>query len=774
MCTCQWFDGVDIILIMASRKSPLFDTATTVGKIMSFLGIAALCGLLSAGLIFPLAATGGAAASAGSQLLDEVPAELDEEALSTPSHMYANDGETLIATFYAENRIPVEYDEISQHMLDAIIAIEDERFYEHGGVDAQGVARAAVNNFTSEGQQGASTLTMQYVNNVLNNAITVRGDGNILAAGIQEKTYADKLREMKLAVQVEQEMTKDEILVAYLNIVMLGGVNYGVEAAAQYYWGVSAAELNIQQAATLAGIVQAPNSYRPDLAPELAESRRNTVLYNMYDQGFITEAEYEDAREADLAESLLPAEEMDNERGCIAARESFQYFCDYAQRDFLMSEAFGETEDDRGELLARGGLRIVTTIDPAVQEVAYDEVWSHRPQGQGAAASLLTTDPRTGEILAMAQSTDYALPGEDDDGPWDETSLNINVAESHNGGSGFESGSALKPFVSAAWIEEGGSMDDRVDASETEYDSGDWWEASCVDGGRIRLGADDEEDGVWRIFNVNDSHNREMTVDWGLMRSINTATVAMAYDMDLCAITDVTDRLGIRAWVGPGQTEGLDPRNPSFVMGSANIAPIVMNHAYAAFANDGTTCEPRSILSVTDASGNEYDVPESDCEELVDPDVIAQVNDSMINIAEQSLYVSQVDGSAPFPMAGKTGTHQSAAAMSFQGYTEGLMTSAYVARVDDNHSMWPDGVVSDRPGHGNLNEDQYAGDVAFPLWYDYMREVAPSFDTGDFREADDSPFDERRSGYGGRYSESELGSGGGSSNNSDDDDDDDD
>lgn len=124
---------------MASRKSPLFDTATTVGKIMSFLGVSALCGLLAAGLIFPLAATGGAAAAAGSDILDELPTELHEEPLSTPSRIYANDGETELATFYAENRDPVEIDEISQEMQDAMVAIEDERFYEHGGVDTRGV-----------------------------------------------------------------------------------------------------------------------------------------------------------------------------------------------------------------------------------------------------------------------------------------------------------------------------------------------------------------------------------------------------------------------------------------------------------------------------------------------------------------------------------------------------------------------------------------------------------------------------------------------------------
>ncbi len=235
---------------------------------MSFLGVSALCGILAAGLIFPLAATGGAAAAAGSDILDEIPAELEEAPLSTPSVMLDSEGNQ-IAEFYEENREPVALDEVSQTMQDAILAIEDERFYEHGGVDARGVGRAMAHNLTRPTQQGASTITQQYVNNVLNNAVTITGEGQYTISGINEKTYGDKLREMKLAVAVEQEMTKEEILEGYLNIVLLGGRNYGVEAAAQSYWGIPASELNVAQSAVLAGMVQSPTptTRAPTLTP---------------------------------------------------------------------------------------------------------------------------------------------------------------------------------------------------------------------------------------------------------------------------------------------------------------------------------------------------------------------------------------------------------------------------------------------------------------------------------------------------------------------------
>ncbi|GFZ86250.1 transglycosylase domain-containing protein [Nesterenkonia alkaliphila] len=750
---------------MATAKSSLFDTATTVGKIMSFLGISALCGLLAAGLLFPMAATGGAAASAGHNILHEVPVELQEEPLSTPSHMYARDGETWIATFYVENRVPVPLEDISQEMQDAIVAIEDERFFQHGGVDAQGVARAAVNNIMSSNTQGASTLTMQYVNNILNNAMVVRGEAdNILAAGIQEKTYADKLREMKLAVQLEQEMTKEEILEGYLNIVMLGGVNYGVEAAAQYYFGVPASELDVQQAATLAGIVQAPNHYRPDRNVAAAENRRNQVLGNMHRHGFISEEEYQEARDTDLAETLLPEDEMNNERGCVAA-EFAHYFCDYATQEIMQNEAFGDTPEERAELLHRGGLRITTTLDPELQEHAENTVEQHRPSGTRAAAVLNSLDPETGDILTMAQSTNY---NPDDAGDWDDISLNLNAGTSHNGGEGFQGGSILKPFVAAAWVEEGNSMDDRVAADTTEYPYGEEWEASCMPGGSFTLLGPEGES--WDVWNVMDDTEREMSVDWGLYYSINTATIATAHAMDLCAFTDLTDRLGIE-----GQTEDrplgpLHPDTPSVTLGTASITPMVVNRAYAAFANDGTICTPRALLEVTDAHGNSYEVPEPDCEEVVDPDVVAQVNDTLINIAEQNQYVQQRDGSAPFPMAGKTGTHQSVSVMSFVGYTEGISTSAYITRIYDDGCMWPEGAIEGVPCHGNIPES-YAGDVAFPFWYDYMRQAAPTRDTGDFATSPNSPFDERRSSWSGRYNPSELGSGGGSNSNDENDDD---
>ncbi|WP_255546515.1 MULTISPECIES: transglycosylase domain-containing protein [unclassified Nesterenkonia] len=704
---------------MASRKSPLFDTATTVGKIMSFLGVSALCGLLAAGLIFPLAASGGAAAAAGTDILEDIPAELAEEPLSVPSHIYASDG-TELATFYAENRQPVALEDISQEMIDAIIAIEDERFYEHGGVDPRGLSRALVHNATSDSQQGASTITQQYVNNMLINAVVITGEGRLTISGTGEKTYADKLREMKLAVAVEQEMTKDEILAGYLNIVLLGGRTYGVEAAAQYYWGIPASELNVAQAAVLAGMVQSPNGYNPEVNPEASQARRDIVLGSMLDEEVITQEEYDEA-----VGSGLGLEINREEVGCVSATMA-PYFCDYVRREILASDTFGPDEAAREELLDRGGLRITTTLDPDAQTAAQDQVEAAVPvtDESEAAATLTSVEPGTGNILSMAQNRVF----DPDTTQQGRTTLNYNVGADAGGGGGFQAGSSLKPFVVAAWIEEGGETDDVVDASVDEWADTERWEASCLERGYTTA------DNVWDVSNVEDNSNRRMTIDYGVYFSVNTATLATSTEMDLCAITDVTDRLGVRT-ARDGQ--GLDPSNPSFVLGPDGVSPLTQAAAYAAFADDGNYCEPRAILEVTDTHGNEYDVPEANCEQVIDEDVVAQVNDTTINIAEGTVAA----GDPPFPMAGKTGTNDFASSTWFVGYSSGVSTASWIG----NTERVLDGYNKNRvPVNGQRYDEFFGSTLAAPMWLEYMTAVGDDYDTSDFREADDSPYEDRR------------------------------
>ncbi|QCU77335.1 penicillin-binding protein [Citricoccus sp. SGAir0253] len=700
---------------MAKRTSPFFDTATTLGKIVAFLGVSALCGVLAAGLLLPAAAMGGATATAGGDMLEQLPAELKEEPLSVPSRILDKDG-TVLATFYAENRVPVTLDKISKNMQDAIIAIEDERFYQHGGVDARGLTRALVNNATSSSTQGASTITQQYVNNVLVNAQYLNNERTTISG---TKNVADKLREMKLAVAVEKEMSKDEILEGYLNIVLFSGRVYGVEAASRYFFDKAAADLTIPESAMLAGMVQSPNGYNPVNNPEGATQRRNTVLAAMLRTGKITQAQHDEAVATDLGLDVTPLAS-----GCMSAAYG-NYFCDYVQRAVLDNEAFGPDVESRQRLLDRGGLQIRTTLDSTLQKQAEKTVLEHVPndESDGVGASLVTVEPGTGNVRAMAQNTRYdTAEGQG------QTTLNFNVDKPMGGGNGFQAGSTLKPFVFLTWIESGHSMVDTLDAKNNKYPQWTEFKASCEEDGDVHI---PDENG-WTVRNAIRDMTKPMRADYGLYWSINTATVAATYLMDLCAITDMTNRVGIhRADNG----NGIDPGQPSFVLGSEEVSPMTMASAYATLADDGNYCEPRVLAEVTDTRGNSYQVPPVACEKVADTQQVAELNNTLKAIASE-----RIAKDIPFPIAGKTGTNNTSSSTWFIGSTTGLTTASWVGNYKGLGSL------EGRTIGGVEFEDVWGSIIAGPMWADYMGTVAGRYETAEFTPFDGPESDPRTEG----------------------------
>ncbi len=271
---------------MATGKNPLFDTATTLGKILLFLGVSAICGVLVAGLLVPAAAVTGSSASGSIKFFDTLPAELQVDPPSQSTSILASDG-SVIANLYAENRTRVSLDQMSPYVKDAVIAIEDSRFYEHGGVDTTGIMRALVS--TARGnQQGASTITQQYVNNVINSSLEAEGKSDQVLLNGVNKGVGDKLREMKLAIALEKKFTKEQILEGYLNIVFFNRDAYGIEAASKFFFSTTAKDLTLPQAALLAGLVNSPSFFDPINNPENAKARRDLVLESMLTQGKIT------------------------------------------------------------------------------------------------------------------------------------------------------------------------------------------------------------------------------------------------------------------------------------------------------------------------------------------------------------------------------------------------------------------------------------------------------------------------------------------------------
>ncbi|HEX4655725.1 MAG TPA: transglycosylase domain-containing protein, partial [Mycobacteriales bacterium] len=363
--------------------------------------ISVVAGLLLGGMLLPIVGGVGLLARTGANDFERLPSELDISAPPQVSRILAADGSTL-ATFYFQDRIIVSLDQVPEVMQKAIIAVEDVRFYEHHGIDIKGAFRALLHNGSSGSvQQGGSTLTQQYVKNVLIEKAQASGDKAAVAAAHSD-TLARKAREARYALALEQKYSKAQILAGYLNIAYFGDGAYGVGTAAKHYFGQSVGKLTLSQAALLAGLVQSPEVYDPALHPAAALARRNVVLGQMLKYHFIDETQYERATGRRI---VLHVHRQGN--GCEAS--SAPYFCDYVQHVIETSKAFGATEEDRIKLLLRGGLTIHTTLDPEVQQAADAAVrdYVHPREPAGVAGAEAVVQPGTGKVLAISVSRPY-------------------------------------------------------------------------------------------------------------------------------------------------------------------------------------------------------------------------------------------------------------------------------------------------------------------------------------------------------------------------------
>ena len=371
------------------------DDSGVVTQLAMLLVVSLVAGVLAAGLALPVVGAAGAVARNSAQSFDTLPSDLQTPPLPQTSVILAADG-SVIARIYSENRIVVPLKSIAPVMQHAVVAIEDSRFYEHGGVDIHGALRALAANLQSGSvQEGASTLTMQYVRNVL--VVSAQTDAERAAA--RAVNTGRKLREMRLAIGLETKWTKAQILEGYLNIAYFGAGAYGAEAAARRYFSTSAAKLTLSEAATLAGIVQQPVAFDPLLDPAAAQQRRDVVLDRMLQLGDITQAERDAAAAIPMAQMLKPRQVAN---GCTTSGAPF--FCDYVMHVLLNDPAFGKTADDRKALIDQGGLTIRTTLDTKAQSAAQASIEKYIPYNDpsGKAAALAMVEPGTGNIMAMA------------------------------------------------------------------------------------------------------------------------------------------------------------------------------------------------------------------------------------------------------------------------------------------------------------------------------------------------------------------------------------
>ena len=693
------------------------NVAQLVSLFLAFLMVAGVAGVLSAGFMMPMVAALGATTQAGVDTFEELPTDLGDLTLSERSVIQYSDGSRM-ATFYTQDRIVVPLDKIDEDVQNAVIATEDKRFYEHGAIDPEGMFRALIQNLTnSSGLQGASTLTQQYVKNILLEQAVVADDPEAQIAA-NEQTIGRKLREAKLAIALEQNYSKDQILEGYLNVAQFGPSQYGIEAAARYFFSRSASKLNAGQAALLAGITRSPASYNPIINPENAKERRNTVLSLMLNQDYITQEQFDKYSKIEI-EDMLDVQQLPPT--CATAKKS-AYFCDYVVNTILNSPEFGETRTDRYQLLMRGGLTIRTTVDKSVQSEAYAALTDAVPvdDSSGVSNAISTVEPGTGRILAMVQNTPFG-DGDQKGDAERTTKVNYNTDGDYGGSQGFQTGSTFKAFVLAAWLEAGHSLYDVVNGSP-----GQMFPRSSWDYGGCDLGAYADDYDPSNIEGIGTGNMRvlEATED-----SVNTAFAYMANQLNMCDLYDLTQRLGLHVgsgtWINPdtGEDSGLSLYpSPSMVLGSNNIAPLTMAAAFATFASNGIYCPPVAIDSVKGPDGEKMDVPKSDCERALSEDVAATVTYALQHVVETPGATGNAARINGYDVAGKTGTANNDYAAWFIGYTPQIATAVWNGYSEGLIPMLKITI------NGQYYDQVYGGKFAAPIWHSFMTQAIDTLD----------------------------------------------
>lgn len=615
------------------------------GAILGFLGFSALAGVLVTAMVTPAIAVTSMTANNTVGIFEDLPDYMVINQQSQRNTLWALQGGVQVpfAQIYNQNREEVAWDEVSQFAKDAAIAGEDERFYEHGGVDLAGIARAAVNNVTSSSTQGASTLSQQLVKNLLiQEAFTFDTEEKQQAgiAAAQATTIDRKLKEAKLAIGLEKRYTKEEILLGYLNIAGFGGNTYGIQSAAQQYYSTNAKDLTAAQAASLMGIVQQPSSRRPDVPENRVnnQTRRDAILGKMFELDMLTQEQFDEAIATPVDDTTVIVSPPQS--GCLYASGA-KHFCDYVVRNVKNLEALGTTEEERFESWKRGGFDLYTTID-LDQQVHAERVLAEQTPANEArfqlGGAISTVEVGTGRIVIMAQNKTYDNSSEGG-GPT-TTAVNFNTDREYGQSSGFQTGSTYKLFTLVNWLQNGHGLREVVDGNVKGYSS---FPANC-EGGTMNLAE------PYKPNNFTRTSAGRVTVQTATNQSINAAFIDMASQLDLCDIRETAKSMGVHRADGEELVI-----YPSAILGTNEIAPLTMANAYATVASGGILCQPIAVDRVVDANGTELAGQAQDCSQGISPEVAAAAAAALQSVMEGGT------GSASNPrdgtaVLGKTGT----------------------------------------------------------------------------------------------------------------------
>lgn len=687
-------------------------------RVLGIVGASVAGGLLITVGVTPALAVTGLASNNPIGLFETVPEYLELGELAQKTEIYAKNADgsdALLASFYAQNREEVAFDQVSQFVKDAAVATEDPRFYDHGGVDLQGTIRAVLSNLVGDDLQGGSSITQQYVKNVLVQKAESLSDTDPAAsqAAYDEATAttpARKLKEMKLAVDLEKKYSKDDILLGYLNIAGFGGQVYGIQAAAEYYFSTNAADLSLAQAASLIATVNNPNGLRIDDPENVAANkvRRDYVLDQMLKEGKISQADHDAA----VAEEVVPAITQ-TQTGCQTAGNA-AFFCDYVTWVIRNDPAFGDDENARFANFQRGGYKIYTTLDRDLQDTAtaVTDLWIPKtPVDEvNIGSSTVSMEVGTGRILAMVQNKDYDAAGSVNGENF--SAINFNTDTAYGGSNGFQVGSTYKVFTLAQWLANGHTIYETLNGRERTFTE---FPASCSPGGEwngtFPVGNDENENGTYSVLQ-------------GTMRSINTVFVAMAQKLDLCAIRDQAAAFGVKTASGAE----LQPI-PSAILGSADqISPLSMVTAFAGFANDGTACSAIAIDSITDASGAAVQPPVTTCNQALSPELTAVATDALQDVVTGGTAAAS-DPEDGIEHIGKTGTTDDAVHTWMDGASKRVATVVWVGNITGDASMRNVLVENTETGR-----DAYASNVRHYIWNAVMTRADEKFGGDDFAD----------------------------------------
>ena len=589
--------------------------------------------------------------------------------------------ENAIANFSAEeDRTNVRLEEVPPVLIEAVRSAEDQDFYEHGGIDPAGIGRALYQDLrgTSASRQGGSTITQQYVKN---------------AYLTSERSIVRKVKEAVLAVKLERELSKDEILERYLNTIYFGRGAYGVAAASRAYFAADVREIGLAESAYLAGLIRSPGGADAVENPEEATRRRATVLRAMRSEGHISEEERAVVDAAPIQELVVPPRDRrglgrvegntkDNNIGT-------KYFVEAVRRE--VAERYGE------DVLYGGGLRIYTTLDFDLQRAAWDAVTSTLDQPTDPDAALVAVD-EYGHVKALVGGRDFEE---------DEVNLALGAAA---GGSGRGAGSSFKPFVLAEAIRQDISLNSKFNApSSITFPD--------VQG--------EEEGEPWRVSNYGGTEQGVLDLVDATRVSSNTAYAQLMLEVGPANVASLANQLGVSAEL---------PVVPSLVLGSGEVSPLDMAVGYSTFANRGVRNDPIMITKIeqVDEDGN---VSVIDQAVPTEERVLTEQQADLVSYCLQEVIKGGTGESADFgkPAAGKTGTTQNNTDAWFVGYTPTLTASVWLGYAD----RLPDGTVPTMDEDSPVSRSRglngvTGGSLPATIWRKFMERATEGVDVGSF------------------------------------------